>query len=1086
MRIHRTLGIILLLAAAPFVFAQDDTTRLLRYADIHGDMIAFVYAGDIWTVDAGGGVAKRLTSHDGLELFPRFSPDGRWIAFTGDYSGSRQVHVISVKGGEPRQLTFYNDVGPLPPRGGVDNQVLGWTPDGTKVLFLAHRLPWGERMERHYVVPFEGGMETPLEIPEGFGGMFSPDGTKLVYTPIGREFRTWKRYRGGRAQDVWIYDLANHSSEQITDFVGTDNQPMWVDGKIYFTSDRTGILNLYEYDLATRTTRQVTSHADWDILWPSAGPHSIVYEAGGWIWRFDPKTGQTAKVPIEVYGDFKGTIPYYQKVKDNIQNATISPSGKRVLFEARGEIFSVPAKDGETRNLTATSGVREVSPSWSPDGAWMAWLSDQTGEYELFVQKTDGSEPAKRITTGGDTWRFQPVWSPDSSRLAFGDKHSKLRWLDVKSGRITDVDMGRFNDLTYYRWSPDSKWIVYTKAGESLQSALWLYSIEQSRTFQLTSGDTNDYNPVFDPEGRYLYFLSDRDFNLTFSGFEFDYLYTDPTRVYVGILASDGVALFKPKSDEETGTPADTPKKDDEEKDEKKAEPKKDVRIDIAGFESRVTALPGKPGNYRSLEASASAVFYLSGDGQETKLQMFDIKEEKEQTVLEGVTAYELSAKGDKVLFRNGGNWGIADAKPGQKSSDGTLDLGRLETRIDPRAEWQQEFADAWRTFRDWFYDPNMHGVDWNAMRTKYEPLVAHINHRTDLDYILGELGGELNSGHVYIQSSQDWQPDEIQSGLLGAEIVSDPSGLFRIDRIFPGENWHEDFRSPLTEPGVNVRAGDYIIEVDGVSTKSVANFYQLLENKAGRVVRLRVNSTPGLEGAREEKVRPIRQEVNLRYLDWIKSRREYVEKKSNGRIGYIHLPNTATEGNRELYRGFYAQSHKDALIFDARYNGGGFIPGTMIELIERPILSRWARRNIEPFVTPGIAHQGPKVTLINGYSSSGGDAFPYYFRKRGLGKLIGTRTWGGLIGLSGNTDLMDGGSVLVPTFRFFDEGMWEVENEGVRPDIEVIDRPELIMRGIDPSLDKAIEVLLEDLERNPPSKPVTPTPPIETGPPQR
>ena len=1070
---------LVLLATGPLA-AQSGETLLLRYPDIHGNTVAFVYAGDIWVADSSGGTARRLTSHEGLELFPKFSPDGRRIAFVGDYSGTRQVHVIDVNGGEPKQLTYYNDVGPLPPRGGIDNRVLDWTRDGQNVLFLPHRLPWGDRMGVPYVVPAAGGMETQLAIPEAGGGMFSPDGTKIVYTPIEREFRTWKRYRGGRAQDVWIYDLVNNTSEQITTDPATDNQPVWVDNTIYFASDRDAdkLLNLYAYDVATKQTRKVTNHTDYDVLWVSAGPDSVVYEAGGALYRFDPSSGSTTRIPIRVYGDFKGTVPYFHNVRDDIQTAALSPTGVRALFGARGEVFTAPAKEGEIRNLTQTPGVREMNPTWSPDGRTVAYLSDRTGEYEIWVRNADGTGVERRVTTNGSVWRFQPVWSPDSRMLAFADKNSELHYVDVASGRVTRVDRGEYNDITYYTWSPDSQWIAYTKPGETRLSAIWVHRIG-GQSQQLTSGLTDDSQPVFDPKGRYLYFLSDRDYNLTFSGFEFNYVYTTPTRIYVGLLAENGPALFLPTSDEEkakaqeapTPTPTPTPSP-------KPAETRPVTRIDVAGFEQRVRAIPGAPGDYRALTGVKNGVLYLTGSGPATALRLYDIDNKKEETILEGIQSYSVSSDKEKILFRKGPAYGIAAVKPGQKTTEGLIALDDLEVKIEPRAEWAQQFNDGWRILRDFFYDPNMHGVDWNAMKVKYGALVPHLAHRSDLDFILGELGGELNAGHVYVSTSDDWAVPRKDGGLLGAEIVADPSGYYRISNIFPGENWHEDFRSPLTEPGVRVREGDFILAVDGVSTRGVENFYRLLENKADRDVTLLVNSRADLSGARTETVRPVKQEGNLRYLEWVQSRREYVREKSGGRIGYIHLPNTGTEGNRELFKGFYAQMTKDALIIDDRYNGGGFIPDRMIELLDRPVLSYWARRNVAPNRTPAFAHVGPKAVLMNGYSSSGGDAFPYYFRKRGLGPLIGTRTWGGLIGITGGPSFSDGGSITAPSFRFFDEGVWEVENVGVSPDIEVIDRPELIARGIDPSLDKAIEVLLAELAKNPPAELVIPTPP--------
>jgi len=1073
------------------VVAQDQQlTRLLRQPDIHGDRIVFVYGADLWVVDAKGGDARRLTSDDGLEYFPKFSPDGKQIAFTGEYSGTKQVFVIGSDGGAPKQLTFYNDVGRIPPRGGIDNRILDWSPDGKLILFNPHRLPWSDRMPQHYVIPAGGGNERPLAIPEGSAGMYSPDGTKIVYTPIEREFRTWKRYRGGRAQDVWIYDLTTNKAEQLTSDPATDNQPLWVGNTIYFTSDREGgKLNLYSFDLATKQVRKVTNHTDYDVLWPSSDREQIVYECGGSIWRFDPATGRDEKVPIRVYGDFKNTVPYFRNVKANIDAFSISPTGARALFAARGDIFSVPAKNGEPRNLTQTPGTREMAPAWSPDGKWLAYLSDKNGDgYEIFVRPADNGGDESQITTGGKAWKFDPLWSPDSKMLAFSDKNHVLHVLDAASGRVTDVDRDEYGDITHYRWSPDSKWVAYTKLNAARFASIYVHSIGDARSSRLTNGLTDDNEPVFDPKGRYLYFTSNRDYNLTFSAFEFNYVYTNPSRVYVAVLAADGPALFLPQSDEEKVS-ADK----DKDKDKKegvapptaaalsasKAEPSDEskkpatVKIDTVAFERRVRAIPGPAGNYRGLAGVSSGVLYIAGDPGKSQLKLYNIDDRKEDTVLDSVNAYDLSANGEKILYRSGTEYGITNAKAGSKGE--TIALDRLDMKIDPRAEWTQEFNDAWRILRDWFYDPNMHGVDWNLMRTRYGQLVPFVNHRSDLDYILGELAGELNSGHVYVDTADDWQVKRVDNGLLGAEIELDSSGYYRIKHIYPGENWHDAFRSPLTEPGVKVKEGDTILSVDGTSTKGVDNFYRLLENKANRVVTLSVSSSPSAAGAHEERVKPIAKETNLRYLDWVQSRRAIVDKASGGRIGYIHLPNTANEGNRELFKYFYPQVDKEALIIDDRYNGGGFIPDRMIELLDRPLLNYWVRRGSKLSQTPAYAMNGPKAMLINGYAASGGDALPYYFRERKLGTLIGTRTWGGLIGISNNPNLMDGGSVSAPQFRFLDpHGMWAVENVGVSPDIEVVDRPDLVAAGHDPSLEKAIEVLMQQLKEHPPAAPVT------------
>ncbi len=1067
-------------------------TRLLRFPDIHGDRIAFVYAGDIWVVASEGGLARRLTSHEGLELYPKFSPDGRWIAFSGEYDGTRQVYVIPVEGGIPRQLTWYNDVGPMPPRGGTDYRIYGWTPDGSKVVFRANRLPWGVRLGRPYEVPVAGGLETPLAIPESGGADLSPDGTRVAFTPKDREFRTWKRYRGGRAQDVWVYDLAADTAWQVTDTPATDNQPVWVGDTVYFTSDRDWKLNLWAVDPAGGPARKVTFHEEYDVLWPSGGPGGVVYENGGWIWRYDPARGESVRVPIRVAGDLPYARPVEKDASKFIEASAISPTGARALFAARGDLFTVPAEHGPIRNLTRSQGVREMAPAWSPDGRWIAYLSDRSGEYEIWLRAGDGSGEERRITTDGDIWKFPPVWSPDSRKLAFGDKRQRLRVVDVAGGRITEVDRSGRNDIRDYAWSPDSRWLAYGKTAETRLAQVWVWSAASGEAVPLTDPMVASFSPVFDPGGRYLYFLSNRDMNLTFSGWESTFVYTGPTRVYAATLNADVPRPFAPRSDEETpvGDRAERQReggagregKDRTEPAETDRQPA-EVRIDVDGFESRVVAIPGPSGSYRGLEATEDGPVYVyapagrSGGGARPALKRYRLEERKEETLLEGAGAIRLSADGKKLLFSANGSWEIAEVKPGIEPGANGLDLSGMHLTVDPRAEWAQMYVDAWRILRDWFYDPGLHGVDWEGMRERYGALVPFVAHRADLDYVLGELGGELNAGHVYVQSGDEPRVERRDHGLLGAELEDDGSGRYRISRVFRGENWHADFRSPLTEPGARVEEGEYLLAVDGVEVTTAENPYRALAGKAGELVTLRVAPRPDGREARELRVRPIDRETNLRYLDWVEDRRRRVAEASDGRIGYIHLPNTAVEGNRELFRNFYPQTDVDALILDDRYNGGGFIPVEMIELLDRPVLSYWARRGIEPSRSPGFAHAGPKAMLINGLAASGGDALPYYFRKRGLGPLIGTRTWGGLIGLSGTPSLVDGGSVETPTFRFFDEGEWRVENEGVAPGIEVVDRPDLVAGGRDPSLETAIGVLLGELERRPPAPVRQPTP---------
>ncbi|MBT8047740.1 MAG: protease [Xanthomonadales bacterium] len=1056
------LLIFLAFTAAPL---SAETSRLLRFPDIHGDQVVFVYAGNIYQAGSNGGVARKLTSGDGFELFPKFSPDGSRIAFSAEYNGTRQVFVMPAGGGTPQQLTWYNDVGVMPPRGGFDYRVLDWTPDGKHILVRANRLPWGVRMGRYYLVPADGGDERPLEIPEGGGGMFSPDGRQLVYTPIDREFRTWKRYRGGRAQDVWTYDLDAHSSTQLTGHRATDQQPLWVGEDIFFVSDRDYTLNLYRYRAGGEPER-VTDHEEFDVLWPSAGPAAIVYENAGYLYRYDPASKESTRLEIEVRGDRPGLLPRFVDASGFIESAGISPDGNRAVFGARGEVFSVPAEKGQIRNVTATSGVREIQVSWSPDGRWFAYASDESGEYELYVVAQDGSGSAKRLTQDGAVWRYPAVWSPNGKYLAFSDKKQRLQYVEVATGEVTKVDLSKRNDITDYSWSPDSRTLAYVKNNAANVSNIWAWSLADRSKTQLTSSDTQDANPIFDPQGRYLYFISNRDFNLTGSDRDDARIYTDSGRVYAGLVSADAPAIHRPRSDEVTfGSEG---KKDDKKKDS----PKPPVyTLDPNGFEGRVTAVNSDNGTYGSLAASEKGIFYLSRTDSGNTLLFFDLESEEQKTILEGIDDFQLARRGEKLLFRKNGNWGIAKAEADQDAGKGHLDLSTMQLRIDPAVEWRQMYADQWRILRDWFYEPDMHGNDWPAIRDKYAALLPHVAYRQDMDYLFGEIAGELNAGHNYVNAGDQKNIDRHDGGLLGAEIIP-AGGYYRIEKIFAGAAWHEHQRSPLAEPGVGARVGDYILAVDGQSTGDIDNFYRLLENKGGQLVSLTLNGKPELKNARQVMVKTVTGETNLRYLDWVQSRRERVEKLSGGRVGYVHLPNTAFEGYEQLYRLYPSQINKDAILIDVRYNGGGFIPDHMVHLVAREPIVYWKRRGLEAAAqtTPIISHSGPKATLINGYSSSGGDAFPYYFRKLGLGPLIGTRTWGGLIGISGNPMLADNGGILTSTFRMLDpDGRWAVENEGVAPDIEVLDRPELVAAGQDPTLEAGVRYLLEQLEKNPP-----------------
>ncbi|HVN59142.1 MAG TPA: PDZ domain-containing protein [Bacteroidales bacterium] len=1078
-----------MLFALPLKSMATDDARLLRFPDINNNLIAFVYAGDIWTVNSDGGEARRLTSHVGLELFPKISPDGKWIAFSGEYSGSRQVFVIPSTGGSPRQLTWYNSVDGMPPRGGFDNVVLGWTSDSKQILIRANRTSFGERNGRYFLVSLEGGLEKPLPVVNGGFAVLSPDDSEIVFTPVDREFRNWKRYKGGRATDLWIYDLKNNTSEQITNWEGTDQLPVWSGDNIFFASDRDLKLNIWKYNIRSKETSQVTHHTEFDVMWPSGHGDQMVYENGGYIYKMNLKSGVSEKVMVKIDYDNPNLVPYYKNVSGNINGAGVSPTGKRVLFDARGDIFSVPAEKGITENLTETQGVREINPTWSPDGKYISYCSDKTGEYEIYLLENKKGSIARQVTFNSSAWINQPLWSPNSKYLVYSDRTLQLKILDISSGKVFVVDHATSNEIRGYNFSPDSKWIVYAKEGSNKKTALWVYDLAARKNIQLTDGTYSDGDAYFSNDGNYIFFSSNRDYNLTFSSFEFDYLYNRATRLYSIALTPKSPKLFRDKNDEEpvkAETPADSSAA--KPKDQKlkntpspKTPDKKDLKVEIVfeGINSRITAMPGEAGDYNMVGVTDEGPVFMSGG----KLVRYNIKDEKNEDILDQVQGAVLTADGRMVLYRAGGDFGLTNVAPGQKPGAGKLDLKGVEMKIDPQKEWNQIYTDAWRIFRDYFYVSNMHGVDWTKMRDRYKVLVPYVGHRADLDYILSELVAEANVGHAYVEWGDFEKPRRIDGGLLGAEVTPDDTkGRYRISKIFSGENWDRGLRSPLTEQGVDVKEGDYIMKINGKDLTLSDNPYALLENLASKPVEITVSSTATLNDARKSLIKPISSELELRQLNWVNERRAMVDKLSGGRIGYIYVPNTSAEGNRELFHGMYTYFDKEALIIDDRYNGGGFIPDRMAELLNRRTLVYWHKNGLEPEKSPAAANDGPKVMLINGYSSSGGDAFPYFFKKLGLGKVIGTRTWGGLVGIAGNASLADGGFVHVPQFGIFDETGWVVEGTGVSPDIEVVERPEQLAKGIDPCVEKAVEVLLKELKDKPVKKVTEPANPDRSG----
>ena len=1065
--------------------------RLLRFPDINKDLVVFVYAGDIWTVSAGGGNARRLTSHQGAELFPKISPDGEWIAFSAEYSGSRQVYVMPSEGGIPKQLTYYNDVGNMPPRGGYDYIPLDWTPDSKQILVRANRTPFGRRMGKYFLVNLEGGFEKPLQIPEAGFGTFSPDAKRIVYTPISREFRTWKRTKGGRAQDVWTYDLENNTSKRITEFIGTDQHPLWYKGKIYFVSDRDLRLNFWSYDLNTKAFKQVTAHKEFDVLWPSGHDGMVVYENGGYIYKLNLDGGQPEKITVDIRFDNPNRLPYFKNVSKFISRfgGGIAPEGEKAVFDARGDIFTVPA-EGETTvtaNLTRTQGIREMYPVWSPDGQWIAFISDKTGDYEIYLLDPEKKKETVQLTRDHKVWKFPPVWSPNSKLLLIYDMNRQLQILDIQSKKITPVDKGRFSNIGDYRWSADSKWVIYTKTEENRLSIIMVYDVEKKKAETVSSGRYNDFSPIFSQCGKYIFFLSDRDFDLNFrenlASLEFDYVYSKTTRMYAMALTKDAPNLFKDidaLNEKKNGSKKIKSAKASESKKDKKEEEIKPVVIDFDGIKSRVVAFPHKTANYFYIEDIGGKILYR----KDREVRLYNLETNKDELVIENARVISLSADNKKLLYRANNKWGIIDIKADQKIGDGELKLDDMEMKIDPVKEWRQIYDEGWRIYRDWFYLRNMQGVDWQKMKEKYAQLLPYVNHRGDLDYIFGELVGELNVGHCYVNWGDFKEVERVDTGLLGADLEADKkAGRYKISRIYKGENWNERTRSPLTEQGVNVKEGDYIIRLNGYEVTTNDNPYLFLENTAGKKITITVNSKPTAQGARTSRIKPIQSELGLFHLDWVESRRKLVDKLSNGTIGYIYVPDTAISGNRELFKGVYAFNNKKAFIIDDRYNGGGWTPGKMIEVLMRSATNYWYRRDLELRTDPTFALDGPMVMLINHYSSSGGDDFPYWFKKKKLGILIGTRTWGGLVGYSWSPQLVDGPSFAVPMSAIVStEGKWVVEGTGVCPDLEVYDRPEEIATGKDPSIEKAVEYLLKKLKENPPTKPTTPAAPDRSG----
>ncbi len=1088
--------------------------RLLRFPAIHGDRIAFAYAGNLYEVPASGGTARRLTSHDGYEMFPRYSPDGKWLAFTGQYDGNTEVYLMPASGGEPRRLTWTAtlDRDEVSDRMGPNNIVMGWKHDGKHVVFRSRMNSFNPFLGQLYTVSVEGGVPEVLPLPRGGFCSFSPDDGRLAYNRVFREFRTWKRYRGGMEDDVWTFDFATKKTENVTKsntpkpFVATEAGerelkqagaqnvfPMWHGNKIYFLSDRDDHkrMNLYVADLGDGSTRRLTNFEEFDCKFPSLGDKAIVFENGGYVYRFDLDPEQLVRVPVAIHEDRASARGGVVTVSNHVTNYEISPDGKRALFGARGEVFTVPAKDGPTRNLTNTPGVHERNSKWSPDGKLIAYVSDASGEDEIWVVPADGKGKPEQLTKDGDTYKFALSWSPDSKKILWTDKKLRVRFVDVASKEVTTAATAKVWEVRDAVWSPDSRWIAWSEPAEDNDfSQVKLYGLDAKNSFEVTDAWYESESPAFSADGKYLFFVSNRDFNPVFSNTEWNHAYHDMARIYLVTLAADTPSPFHPRSDEtQTGEKKEDPKKDGPKKDEaKKDEAKKDeakkkptVRVDAEGLKERVVDLPVQAGRYQVLTSVGDTLYYVRHGSKDAKpaFQMYDLAARKE-TALGSIGGYEVSADGKKMLVLQDGKYGIIDLPKGPVTISEPLNLSGMEMTLDRHKEWDQMFRECWRQMRDFFYDPGMHGVDWKAVREKYEPLVAHASHRADLTYVIGEMIGELNAGHCYAGGGELPKVQRLPLGLLGADLVRDPqSGFCKIEKIYRGSPGDPKLRAPLAAVGVNAKAGEYVVAVDGRPADKMASPYEALVNKANKQVTLTLNAAPKAEGGRDVVVVPVASEADLRYHDWVETNIKKVSDATGGKVGYLHVPDMGGPGLNEFAKRFYPQTRKKALIIDVRGNGGGNVSPMLIERLRREIAMIGIARNAPPRPEPQALVNGPLVCLINEFSASDGDIFPYRFRQHKLGKLVGKRTWGGVVGIRNPLPLLDGGMLNRPEFSRYDvEGKrWIMEGYGVDPDIVVDNDPAREFAGQDDQLEKAIEVALEELKTKEKSIPAPPPP---------
>jgi tricorn protease len=1058
-------------------------TRLLRRPAVGRDSVAFEYAGDLWVVARTGGQARRLTATPGVEIDPRFSPDGSQIAFSATVAGNTDVYVVPTAGGNPTRLTYHPST----------DRVRGWTPDGKRVVFASGRdTAPVQSYTRLWSIGLDGGLPEALPMPRAFAAAYSPDGRRLAYEefpvafiPDWYEASYWRHYRGGRTHPIQVMNLADYSVEKLPWSNSNDTDPMWVGDTIYFLSDRNHTVNLFSYKAGSKQVTQLTRHEDFDIMNASAGADAIVYEQAGYIHLVDIKSGQSHRLSISVSGDLPWARPQFKKVSTMIRSASLSPTGVRAAFEARGEVFTVPVEKGDYRNLTQSSGSHERSPVWSPDGGSIAWFSDASGEYQLILGDPMGLTKPRTIALPSSAFFSSPVWSPDGAQILLQDNHLNLFTLEVASGRTTKIDTDIYPDPSRQFdavWSPDSKWVAYSKSLPSHLRAIYIYSIAEGKARQITDGLADSISPAFDAGGKYLYFMASTDYGPRTGWLEMSSVDRPVRRaIYLTVLSASDPSPFLPETGDE---PRPEPRPEGAQK-PPAAAGTPTVRIDFEAIDQRILALNVPAADYSSLTTGlAGSVYYMEptvpGSPVSFRVQRYQLRERAAAPFLEGVRSYSFSGDRKKVLYQAPGNrWGVVPVdRPGVKVGDGPLNVAQLEMQVDPRVEWQQIYRETWRLQREYFYDAKMHGADWNAVFEKYRPLLEHVGHRADLGYLIAMVGGELTVGHSYLLGTGDVPGDDpVSVGLLGADLVVE-SGQYRIKKIYTGENWNPDLRAPLSSPGVQVSEGDYLLEVNGRRLVPPTNPYSLFEGTAGRQTVIRVNKSPSLEGSRLVTVVPLASDDALRTRAWIEDNRRKVDKLSGGRLAYVWLPNTGGPGYTYFTRYYYAQQDKQGAIIDERYNHGGMVADYIVNELDRKVMGYFAQRDGEVSTSPTAGLYGPKVMLINESAGSGGDALPFYFRLRKIGLLVGTRTWGGLVGTLGTPATIDGGSITAPSLAFYNlKGQWDVENIGIAPDIEVEYTPADVIKGNDPQLERAVREGLKLLEQSPPQHVPRPAP---------